>query len=71
MQSERGTSKSSAEKSIYANSMLKLTAFADHLLDNHVVISEHGKSCYRKGSAQSNQIHGSALSRSYAIGLLR
>ena len=33
---------------------------ADRLLDNHVVISEHRKSCYRKTSAQSNQIRGSA-----------
>ena len=29
-----------------------------HLLDNHVVISEHRKSCYWKTSAQSSQKMG-------------
>ena len=31
---------------------------ADHLLDNHMVISEHRKSCNRKMSAQSAQKMG-------------
>ena len=42
--SEQGISSSSAEK-IYVNSV-KLTTCAGRLLDNHVVISEHRKSCY-------------------------
>ena len=61
-QSERGISNSSAGK-INVNSVKKLTTCADHLLDNHVVISEHGKSCYWKTSAQSSQKMGSPQSR--------
>ena len=46
-QSERGISKSSAEK-IYMRIALQSSTCADRLLDNHVVISEHRKFCYWK-----------------------
>ena len=55
-QSEQGISDSSAEK-IHVNSV-KLTTCAGRLLDNHVVISEHHKSCYWKTSVQSSQKMG-------------
>ena len=51
-QSERGISKSSAEKYICEQ---KLTTCADRLPDNHVVISEHRNSYYWKTSAQTSQ----------------
>ena len=56
VQSEQGISDSSAEK-IHVNSV-KLTTCAGCLLDNHVVISEHRKSCYWKTSVQSSQKMG-------------
>ena len=54
-QSERGISKSSAEKYICEK---KWTTCADRLPDNHVVISEHCKSYYWKTSAQTSQKTG-------------
>ena len=51
-QSERGISKSSAEKYICEQ---KLMTCADRLPDNHVLISEHRNSYYWKTSAQTSQ----------------
>ena len=56
-QSERGISKSSAEKIYMRIALQKSSTCADRLLDNHVVISEHRKFCYWK-SAQSSQKMG-------------
>ena len=47
-QFERGISKSSAEKIDMRIALQKSSTCADRLLDNHVVISEHRKSCYWK-----------------------
>ena len=47
-QSERGISKSSAEKIYMRIALQKSSTCADRLLDNHVVISEHRKFCYWK-----------------------
>ena len=57
-QSERGISKASAEKIYMRIALWKSTTPADHLFDNHVVISEHRKSCYWKTSPQSSQKMG-------------
>ena len=53
---KKGLQKKSTCK--YANSIQKFTTCVDHLLDNHVVISENPKSCYWKTSAQSSQKMG-------------
>ena len=47
-QSERGISKSSAEKIYMRIALQKSSTCADRLLDNHVVISEYRKFCYWK-----------------------
>ena len=47
-QSERGISKSSAEKIYMRIALQKSSTCADRLLDDHVVISEHRKFCYWK-----------------------
>ena len=50
MRNLNGAYSNHLRKNIYTNSTQKLTTCADRLLDKHVVISEHRKSCYLKTS---------------------